>query len=157
MALPPLITPEDFETWASRPVSNRARAEAIIAAASTLVRTHSGRMWVDAAGEPEEDVTELQIESAKTVVLQVTDRVYFNPSGNTQNATGPFSASVAAWYSAGMYLTDDDKAQLPTTTSARPALWTQATTRCDNDVPDIYLEVEDSTEPIVHVPHGYPW
>ena len=157
MALLPLVGFEDFETWASRPVSNKPRAEAIIAAASTLVRTHTGRVWVGADGEVEESATELQLDAVRTVVLQVVDRVYFNPSGNTQQATGPFSSSVSAWYSAGCYLTDDDKTQLPTSTSARPALWTQATTRCDNDIPDIYLEVEDSTEPIVHVPHGYPW
>lgn len=157
MALPLLVELSDFETWASRPVSNPTRAEAIIAAASTLVRTHTGRVWVDAAGEVEDGATDLQLDAVRSVVMQVVDRVYFNPNGNTQQATGPFSSSVADWYSLGMALSDDQKAQLPTSTNARPALWTQATTRSEYDIPDIYLDVQGQSEQIVHVPQGYPW
>lgn len=157
MALPSLVELESFETWASRPVSNGPRAEAILSAASTLVRTYTGRMWVDAAGDPEEDITETQLDAARTVVLQLADRVYFNPNGDTQQSTGPFQRSVAAWYSSGLVLTEEDKEQLPLGTGARPALWTQATTRCENDVPDIYLDVQGQDEQIVHVPRGYPW
>lgn len=114
MALPALVTLSDFQTWASRPVVDIERAVAILSAASTLVRTESGRMWVDAAGEVEDDVTETQLDAACTIVKQVASRVYFNPDGNTQEGAGPFSRSVAAWASAGMVLTDDERAQLPT-------------------------------------------
>lgn len=157
MGLPSLVTLEKFEAWASSPVSSPRRAMAILSAASTLVRTHTGSSWVDAAGELETGVTELQLEAVQTVVLQVADRVYFNPSGETQRSVANYSASVSAWYAAGMYLTAEDKQMLPSASTARPALWTQATTRTINDVPDIYLEVEGSTEPIVHVPHGEAW
>lgn len=143
MALPPLVALYEFETWASRPVSNGARAEAIIAAASTLVRTHSGRMWVDAAGDVEEDVTELQLDAAKTVVLQLADRVYFNPSGDTQNSTGPFQRSVAAWYSSGLVLTDEDKAMLGPTASVL-GLGTISTTRGPVETPSVCWENDDT-------------
>ncbi len=111
MALPPLVSLGEFEAWEQRPVSNVSRAEAIIAAASTLVRSHTGRSWVDADGT-EDGVTEVQLDSVRGVVLTVASRVYGNPAGIVQQGTGPFSRTVAAWSSYGLALTDDEKAQL---------------------------------------------
>lgn len=137
MALPSLVDLSDFETWASRPVSNAQRAEAIISAASTLVRTSTGRMWVDAAGDLEEDITETQIDAAKTVVLQVSERVYFNPQGNTQESTGPFQRSVAAWYSLGLALTDEERLLLGPTETVR-GLGVISTTRGNLETPAVH-------------------
>jgi hypothetical protein len=110
--LPPLATVEELQDWSPTPVTNTARAEAILSAASTLVRTFTGRMWVDADGDWEESVTALQKDQVQTVTLQVADRVYSNPRGTTQEAAGPFSRSVSAWAAFGLALTDDEEAML---------------------------------------------
>lgn len=114
MAMSPLATVEDLSTWMGVPVTDGDRAAAIIAAASTLVRNYTGRTWVDAEGEPEVGVTELQLDSVHTVVILVAERVWSNPRGVTQQVAGPFSESVAAWAAYGLALTDDEKTMLPT-------------------------------------------
>lgn len=147
---------DDLNAWLEVDVDNDERAEAILAAAYTLVRSKTGRAWVDADGVQLEDVTADDFELVKTVVVQVAARVWLNPQGVTQETTGPFSKSVAAWASLGLSLTEDELAMLPITRDGtRPALWTQATTREDSvsDLPDIYLDVTGS-EQIPHVPVG---
>lgn len=149
-----IATVDDLTDWLGEDVSNPGRAEAILAAASTLVRTRTGRSWVDADGVKLEDVTEDDFEAVKTVVVQVAARVWLNPQGRTQQSAGPFSESIAAWASLGLSLTEDEARMLPRNAETRPQLWTLATTRSDNDIPDIYLDVEDQDEQIVHVPQG---
>src|SRR5688500_9746486 len=125
-----IATLDDLEPWLT--IDNEDRAEAILAAASTLIRSKTGQAWVDAAGVQLEDVDDDDFAAVKTVVVQVALRVYQNPLGVTQQATGPFSRSVAAWAALGLSLTEDEAAMLPTTIDgARPALWTQATTRSE--------------------------
>lgn len=118
LLLPPLASAEDLQEWSASSITNEARAEAILAAASTLIRSFTGRMWVVAA-EAEEDppvweegVTDLEKDQVLTVVLTVADRVYSNPMGATQQTAGPFSRSVAAWSTLGLALTDDEKDML---------------------------------------------
>lgn len=148
-----VATVDDLEVWTS--IDDEDRAEAILAASYTLVRSKTGRAWVDESNQPLEDVDAEDLEAVKTVVVQVALRVYANPLGVTQESTGPFSRSIAAWASLGLSLTEDELSMLPIQRgTGRPALWTQATTRCDpSDVPDIYLEVVGS-EDIPHVPVG---
>jgi hypothetical protein len=132
------------------------RAAAILSAASTLVTSRTGQAWVDADGIQLETVDDDDFEAVKTVVVLVAARVWVNPHGATQQATGPFSESVAAWAASGLSLTEDEIAMLPISESTiRPALWTLATTRVDpvSDLADIYLEVVGS-EDIPHVPIG---
>lgn len=112
MALSPLAAFDDLEAWMGRPVSNYPRAEAILSAASTLVRTHTGRLWVDAEGNPEDGISEIKLQAAREVVVMVADRVYNNPRGTTQETAGPYSRSVAAWAALGMSLTDSEIAML---------------------------------------------
>ena len=146
-----IATVADLEEWIT--VDDVTRAEAILAAASTLVRAKTGRDWVDAEGVQLEDVADDDFEAVKTVVVQVSLRVYQNPLGLTQQTTGPFSRSIAAWAALGLSLTDDERAMLPTTIDGnRPGLWTLATTRTENGLPDRYLDVEGQDEQIVHVP-----
>lgn len=145
-----IATLDDLEQWL--PIDNVSRAEAILAASSTLVVTRTGRRWVDEDGAQLDDVTDGDFDAVKTVVVQVALRVYQNPLGVTQEATGPFSRSVAAWATLGLSLTDAEKAMLPVTEgSTRPALWTLSTTRSETGLPDRYLEVTGS-ELIPHVP-----
>lgn len=124
MALPPLANLTEFIAWEPGEVSNTERATAILAAASTLIRARTGRVWVDASGEIEAGVTEVQRETARSVCLQVASRVYNNPQGNTQQTTGPFSRTVAAWAAQGLTLTDDELAQLGAAPQTGiPGLW----------------------------------
>lgn len=148
---------DDLEAWLGLTVDNPVRAEAIIAAASTLVTAKTGQAWVDADGVQLDTVDDDDFAAVKTVVVQVAARVWTNPRGTTQQSTGPFSESVAAWAALGLSLTDDEKAMLPTTIDGnRPALWTQATTRTVDDIPDRYLDVVGQDEQIIHVPIGDP-
>src|SRR5690606_31064335 len=97
MALPPLATDSDLETWLGHPV-DVPRALAILNASSTLIRNHTGRVWVDEDEVTEDGVTALQLEGVRLVCKTLAARVYDNPQGKTQRAAGPFSSSVAAWY-----------------------------------------------------------
>lgn len=144
---------DDLEDYLGEEIANPVKAGAILAAAYTLVRTKTGRTWVDADGVQAEDVSDDDFEAVKTVVIQVASRVWLNPQGRTQQSAGPFSESVAEWASLGLSLTETELAMLPRNGNTRPALWTLATTRSENDLPDIYLEVAAS-EDIPHVPQG---
>lgn len=112
MALPPLASVDDLSEWMGVDVSDEVRAEAILSAASTLVRSHTGQLWVDAAGEPDENATDLELDTVKTVVTLVAERVWSNPRGFVQQATGPFSGTVAEWSAYGLALTDSEKDML---------------------------------------------
>lgn len=147
---------DDLNAWLGDEVDNEERAEAILVAASALIRSRTGRAWVDADGVQLDDVTDDDFAAVRTVVVQVAARVWLNPQGITQETAGPFSQTIAAWAALGLSLTEDEASMLPIDrTGSRPALWTQATTRADSvsDLPDIYLEVVDS-ELIPHVPVG---
>lgn len=146
---------DDLATWLGVTITDEDRAEAIIAAAYTLVRSKTGRAWVDVDGEQLEDVSDDDFDAVTTVIMQVAARVWLNPQGVTQQSTGPFSKSVAAWAALGLSLTESELDMLPVASGSRPALWTLGTTREDpaSDLPDIYLEVVDS-EDIPHVPQG---
>lgn len=117
MALPALASTDDLEEYSGLSV-DETRAEAILAAASTLVRSYTGRTWVGADSAWEDDVTELQQDLVQMVVVGVADRVYRNPTGVTQETSGPFSRSVAAWATSGMFLTDEEKELLPVASSS---------------------------------------
>lgn len=148
---------DDLNDWLVEDVDNAVRAEAILAAASTLVRSRTGQAWVDADGVQLDTVDDDDFEAVKTVVVQVAARVWLNPKGATQQTAGPFSESVAAWASLGLSLTEDEAAMLPSTVDgARPRLWTQSTTRSEGDIPDRYLDVVGQDEQIIHVPIGDP-
>jgi hypothetical protein len=110
--LPPLATDTDLVTWLGHEV-NVPRAVAILNASSTLIRNHTGRVWVDEDGVTEDGVSDLHLEGVRLVCLSVAARVYTNPNGKSQSTSGPFSWSVAAWAAMGLALTDEEKAQLP--------------------------------------------
>jgi hypothetical protein len=126
--LPALASVQDFQTWTGLDESevDEARALAILHAASTLVRTHTGRVWVDVdeddAEVPEEGVSATKLQAAREVVVMVADRVYHNPRGTTQEAAGPFSRSVAAWAALGLELTANEKAMIGGSSGGIPGL-----------------------------------
>jgi hypothetical protein len=141
--LPPLVDLETFVTWVPDPVTNDSRAEAILTAASTLVRSETDRAWVGEDGEPEPDVSEVQLGEARSVVLEVAARVYFNPKGITQQVSGPFSKSVAAWYALGMSLSDEEKARVGIRSKGIRGLGTISTTRGELETPDVGFDDYD--------------
>ena len=124
MPLPPLASVDDFGAWEQAPVTDQVRASAILAAASTLIRARTGRVWVDADGEIEAGISEVQREVARSVCLQVASRVYNNPHGETSESVANYSRSVAAWSAQGLTLTADELAQLGSApTTGIPGLW----------------------------------
>jgi hypothetical protein len=81
-------------------------------------------VWVDASGELEAGITEVQRETARSVCLQVASRVYNNPQGETQRSVANYSSSVAAWAAQGLTLTDDELVQLGAAPQTGiPGLW----------------------------------
>lgn len=104
-----LVSVDDLALWSDKPVSNRGRAEAIIVAASTLVRSFKGGAWVE-VDEPA--VSPVELEAARTVIKQVAYRTFFNPQGATSNTAGPFSTTIDEWAALGCVLTDAEKGQL---------------------------------------------
>lgn len=109
MPLPSLASVSDLAVWLGETVTDHARAQAYLHAASTCVRSHTGRAWVDADGEPEASVSVTRLDAAKTVVLMVTSRLWHNPQGLKQTTTGPFSSTFDT---SGLELTDFEKSIL---------------------------------------------
>lgn len=125
MALPPLASVTDLSEWMGVDIDagqDVVRAGAILNAASTLVRKFSGRMWIDAAGEPEEDLSVTELEAAKTVTTTVAERVYRNPAGITQETTGPFSRTLAEWAALGLKMTPEEEQMISLPRSGIPGL-----------------------------------
>lgn len=88
MGLPALASPSDLVAWLGAPVDDE-RAQAVLAAASTLVRARAGENWVDENGYLKDSIP----DGIPTVVVTVAARLWANPTGTTSSATGPFSAS----------------------------------------------------------------
>jgi hypothetical protein len=120
MALPSLATIDDLEAWQGAKVDS-SRAGAVLAAASTLVRAKSGRVWVGEDGV-EEGVSELALDTVRTVCLTVADRVFRNPQGARQQVSGPFSQSLAEWATQGLRLTPEESALLASAAGRVPGL-----------------------------------
>lgn len=112
MALPAFVEAADLATWMGTTITNEPRAEAILAAASTLVRTETGRAWVDDDGNYDDDVDETRQETIQTVVKLIAERVYTNPRGVLVKSSGPFSETVAAWAAFGLMLTEQERSLL---------------------------------------------
>jgi len=132
MADPSLIDPLDLAAWLGVEFSDAQKAKAVLVvqAASTLVRSHTGRTWVDVDGDLEEVPTPVH-----DVVLQVAERVWRIKPGITQETTGPFGVQYTQGAN-GLELTPSEKKMLgPYTDSTGNEIWTLGTTR--GDTPDV--------------------
>lgn len=167
MALPPLADVNALEEWLgleadSLEGADAARAGAYLAAASTLVRGRTGRVWLAEGDELDTDeptIDEDDLEVAKTVVLQVAERKWRNPSGAVQQTTGPFSSTFAAAAALGLYLSEEDELQLIPFKAAGAAkkLFTIATTREPWAPADQLIDtLPQPQDPIAYWPPGYP-
>lgn len=150
MALPPLATVADLEAWIGESILDDAttRAEGVLGAASTLVRSHTGRSWVDAEGalevfdEHHDDIW----DALQTVTVQCAGRVWRNPDGSLQPTTGPHSDRYLELLGEGLVLTPTEKSLLGTalgyaTGGTQAGLWALSTTRglletasCSDDI-----------------------
>lgn len=146
MALPLLVTTSALEAWlgASFTQDDNARAEAVLSAVSSLVRSEAGLTWVDDSGALTETPGEVQ-----AVVLQVATRVWSNPNGVRQESIGSYSVSYDAPAATGLYLSPSERALLGRHRTNARGLWTLGTTR--NDAYDtVWVPVQGSENP-------FPW
>jgi hypothetical protein len=161
MALPPLATVDDLAAWpgiGTISTDVEAAAEAVLAAASALVRSDTGRDWlvdVDTFDDAHPPVDDDALAVARTVVVLAAGRVWRNPAGVIHDVTGPLSARFAEWVAEGLLLTPAEKDMLsPWRIAARPAVWTLATSRGDPETDGVYIPVVGSDKPL---PAGEPW
>ena len=140
MALSPLVEPDDLAEWLQQSFSAEqwTRAGAVLSRVSAVVRSAAGVTW-----EGEEVPEEVE-----AVVLEVAKRVWTNPNGVRQQATGPFSASYAV---VGVYLTDEERRILGKYRANQRGLWTLNTTRGDDEGDTVWVPVvgSDNTFPFL--------
>lgn len=164
MALPLLANLDLFENLVDD-IGDGVRAIELLAGASTKVRAFTGRPWVDPVGDPETFTTNNAAiwETLQTVTIAVAERAWRNPTGLTQETTGPYSASYGPQAADGLYLTDGDRDDLRQAlawargTARPPGLWTIRTTRGEGDMEDLYSDVLPVGEPIPMINLGQPW
>lgn len=115
MALVPLATVEDMETRLGKAIpvgTERDRAQALIADASTLVRHEVGRTWVDAEGELQ-DVPDV----AAMTALSAAIRAWYNPSQIESAQLGAVSIRYG-----NVWLTAAERERLGTIVTGRAGL-----------------------------------
>lgn len=146
MALPPLVDVTTFGEWLGLTLSgaDETRAEAVLAAVSSLVRAETNLTWVD-----ESEVLETVPDSVHTVVLRVARRVFNNPDSVVQKANGDASVRYADAEAIGLYLNDEDRRLLGRLRAQPRGLWSMSTTRDDPDSDTAYV-------PVVGGP-PFPW
>lgn len=113
MALPPLADVADLDAWLPGVAivgddDAEARAEAVLSAASAIVRAENGKNWVDENGELLDDIP----DAVSVLVVQLAARLWANPTGLTQETAGPFSAMHGR-----STLTDDERGVLTDNTA----------------------------------------
>jgi len=142
MASTPLASSQDLADWLGQRQINEDRANAVLVAASAMVRSEAGQTWLDDGG-----ALDSPPETVVAITVQVAAKMWANPTGVSQQTTGPFSSSFAR-----QYLTPEDRKYL---NSLQPTagVWTLSTTREELETPDT-IDVEGQDEPI---PSGDPW
>ena len=134
MGLPALATPAALAAWLGAPV-DEARAQAVLSAASTLVRARAGENWVDAAGQLEAGLP----DGIPQVVVLVAARAWANPTGASSSGASPFSA---AW-PVGFALTEAEADMVDAATgtdSSFRGIGTLSTTRGDLETAPVLAE-----------------
>lgn len=142
MALTPLAPLKALEVWLGAPLcgSDVARAEAVLGAVSSLIRSVAGVTW-DGVEVPDD---------VHTITLEVAARVFRNPNSASQlsRTTGPFTESFTT--AAGLYLTAEEKAIIGRYRTTNRGLWSLRTSRDDPVDTTWWVPVEGSVNP-------FPW
>ncbi len=146
MGLPALATPAALAAWLGVTITDDDRAQAVLRAASTLVRARAGENWVDAAGYLAADIP----DGIPQVVVAVAARVWVNPTGASSSTTGPFSS---AW-PVGFALTDDEAAMVDAAMGATRVrgLGTISTTRGPVETTDVWVDVVGDAQLPAEIP-----
>lgn len=129
--LPPVVS--DLSAWTGQTIaSDDSRAEAVLSAATALVRGYAGLAWDD---DSVPDVVH-------AVVVQVASRVWVNPTGAVSWQKGPFSERYADDASLGLFLTDAEKSILNQYRTSTSGLWSQPITSGALETPldDLFIE-----------------
>lgn len=107
MTLPTLASTDDLERRLGQPIDNPDQAEALLEYASSLIRAHTGKLYVDTEGDLE-DVP----DGVTEVCVEMVFRAVTNPTGATQDTSGPFSVSFGPEAAQRIYLSKSDRAIL---------------------------------------------
>lgn len=123
MSLPAFASPSDLEAWSGESFdsSGFVRVSAMLSAASTLIRAHTGRVWVGADGDAEAGVSEMQLDVLRTVAVMVAGRLWSNPGARVSQSAGPFSEAYERG-SQGLVLTLQERAMLAPVLGGVPGL-----------------------------------
>ncbi len=123
MALPLLVSVDDFAVWLREDVTGEkiAQAEAVLSAVSGLVRSEARTTWTDGG-----DLTDVPPE-VTTIVFQAAQRKWSNPMGFSGENDGDYSYRLDS-KDAGIYLTESE-CKILSRYRPRSGLFTIATTR----------------------------
>lgn len=131
MAIPALASVQELADWIGAPIDadtpDYRRAEQCLRIASALVRTETGKTWLDESGVLADPVD----ENAVMVTLYCAGRVFDNREGMTREGVDDYSGSYRVDES-GAYLTATERRMLAHLSApAFGALGTISTTRGD--------------------------
>ena len=141
MALPPLANVADLAAWVGQDIPDGdPRAGAVLSAASALVRSYTGRTWVDDSGNLA-DVP----DDASVIVVQVAARVWMNPSGLESVTLDDGTRRWGSNGGLGVYLTESEKEILSAHVDGPPA-----------DLGTVSFTTGTGYDSTVYVPTGPP-
>lgn len=115
--------------------ADRVRAQAALEDASALVREETRQDWVD----PDDPTLITAPAPLVRVVLGAAMRTYRNPDAEISQTTGPFSRTLKA-SEVGVYLTPSEIAIVRRYRKEPAGLWTQSTTRGEDEDTTLYME-----------------
>lgn len=104
MPLPLLATIDDLEQRLGSPISDPSQAESLLSYASSLIRGYTHLSYVDA-----DDGLITLPDGVTQVCVEMVFRAVTNPTGATQDTTGPFSVSFGPDAAQRVWLSKSDK------------------------------------------------
>lgn len=133
-ALPPLATLTDLEGWLGSPLgSDGPRAEAVLDAVSSMIRSEAGRTWEG----------EVVPDDVATVTLTAAARVFRNPDGYSSERVGSYSYQFSGGAD-GLSLTREERAIVARYRTSPRGLWSQPFTRGDGASTTVFVPVVDA-------------
>lgn len=125
MARPALATIADLEAALATEVDNEDQAMSLLERASAIVRAYAHTTWLN----DDEDALEDVPADIPGVVVGMVERATRNPSGVTQEQSGPFARSFGPDAAGRLYLTRWDRLVIKAAAGDTGGLQTLGTTR----------------------------
>lgn len=132
MSRPALATVDDVAVRLGQEITDPGQAQARLEDASEIVRAYAGTTWLN---DDEDTLVDVPAQVAG-VVAQMVERAARNPSGVTQETTGPFAVSFGAEAAARLYLTRNNKLVIRAAV-ARTSIGTLSTSRGPLETPSV--------------------